>query len=108
MGSPRPHRKTLIRREKLGAGAPQRYIAMVMKDDSLSDSNPHEMKTEEVLVVELDVLMREHRDLDEAISALEAEGRADMLTIRRLKKKKLSLKDKIARIEDILTPDIIA
>ncbi len=69
---------------------------------------PYEMKHEDVLRVELEVLRREHRDLDEAITALEAEGRADVLTIRRLKKQKLVLKDKIARIEDELTPDIIA
>ncbi|MDJ0859183.1 MAG: DUF465 domain-containing protein [Dinoroseobacter sp.] len=67
-----------------------------------------EMSREEVLMVELKVLKREHRDLDEAIHALEEQGRADMLTIRRLKKQKLSIKDKIARIEDELFPDIIA
>jgi hypothetical protein len=67
-----------------------------------------EMSRDEVLTVELEVLKREHRDLDEAIQALEEQGRADMLTIRRLKKQKLAIKDKIARIEDELFPDIIA
>mgnify|MGYP001197276712 CR=1 FL=1 len=67
-----------------------------------------EMKPQEVLRVELAVLKREHRDLDEAISALEATGMADQLRLRRLKKQKLTLKDKIAQIEDKLTPDIIA
>jgi len=62
----------------------------------------------EVLRIELEMMVREHRDLDEAIAALDAEGRVDVLTLRRLKKQKLSLKDKIARIEDELTPDIIA
>ena len=66
------------------------------------------MKTDEVLRVELEVFKREHRDLDQAIDALQAEGRADALTIHRLKKKKLMLKDKIAQIEDRLLPDIIA
>ena len=66
------------------------------------------MKTEEVLRVELEVLKREHRDLDAAIEALEGRAGADPLSIRRLKKQKLALKDKIARIEDKLTPDIIA
>jgi len=66
------------------------------------------MKTDDVLRVELEVFKREHRDLDEAISALQVEGRADALTIQRLKKKKLLLKDKIAMIEDRLLPDIIA
>lgn len=66
------------------------------------------MKTDEVLRVELEVFRREHRDLDEAIQALQEKATGDQLTIQRLKKKKLALKDKIAIIEDRLTPDIIA
>ena len=66
------------------------------------------METDEVLKVELDVLRQEHRDLDEAISALEEKGTSDLLTIRRLKKQKLVLKDKISRLEDRVHPDIIA
>jgi hypothetical protein len=66
------------------------------------------MKTDEVLKVELEVFRRQHRDLDEAITALQERGTSDQLTIRRLKKQKLGLKDKIALIEDRLTPDIIA
>ena len=62
----------------------------------------------EVLRVKLEVLRREHRDLDDAIHALEESGRADQLRLRRLKKQKLHLKDQIAQIEDELTPDIIA
>ena len=53
-------------------------------------------------------LKQEHRDLDSAINALEESGRADQLQLKRLKKKKLYLKDEIARIEDQLLPDIIA
>ena len=67
-----------------------------------------EMNTEEVLRVKLEVLKREHRDLDEAIHALVASGHADQLRLVRLKKQKLALKDQIARLEDRLTPDIIA
>lgn len=66
------------------------------------------MKQEEVLRVELEVARNEHRDLDAAIEALVARGSADQLTLQRLKKRKLMLKDQIARIEDKLTPDIIA
>ncbi|MDG1472002.1 DUF465 domain-containing protein [Pseudosulfitobacter sp. SM2401] len=66
------------------------------------------MKTDDVLRVELEVFRREHRDLDEAIAALIEKNTADQLTIRRLKKQKLLLKDKIAMVEDRLTPDIIA
>lgn len=73
--------------------------------NALSDLS---MKTDEVLRVELEVFRREHRDLDEAIGALSERSAADQLTLQRLKKRKLRLKDKIAMIEDRLTPDIIA
>jgi hypothetical protein len=53
-------------------------------------------------------LKQEHRDLDNAIRALETSGTANQLELRRMKKKKLVLKDEIARIEDELLPDIIA
>ena len=53
-------------------------------------------------------LKAEHRDLDIEIVALEAVSRADQLLVKRLKKKKLQLKDQITAVEDQLTPDIIA
>ena len=69
---------------------------------------PQEFETEEAMRIRLELLKREHRDLDEAILALEETGRCDQLTLRRLKKQKLLLKDRIQRYEDLLTPDIIA
>ena len=69
---------------------------------------PTAMDETEVLRVELEVLKREHRDLDDAIRVLEEEGSRDMLTIRRKKKEKLVLKDRIRLIEDRLLADIIA
>jgi len=75
----------------------------------MQDMNAHiEMSHEDVLRVKLEVLKREHRDLDEAIHALSESGHMDQLRLVRLKKQKLMLKDQIARIEDQLTPDIIA
>ncbi len=71
-------------------------------------NNPQNMSHEEVLRVKLEVLRREHRDLDEAIAALQERATADQLTVKRLKKQKLGLKDRIQAIEDELTPDIIA
>jgi hypothetical protein len=71
-------------------------------------TEPPTMSREDVLRVKLELLRREHRDLDDAITALDAKGRADPLAVRRLKKRKLMLKDQIARIEDEITPDIIA
>lgn len=66
------------------------------------------MKPDEVLRVELEIFRREHRELDEAIFALQDRGTADQLMLQRMKKKKLRLKDMIALLEDRLTPDIIA
>ncbi|WP_226782933.1 YdcH family protein [Oceaniglobus trochenteri] len=63
---------------------------------------------EEILRIRLEVLKREHRDLDDAIHALQDRVSAEPLTLRRLKKQKLALKDRIAQIEDELFPDIIA
>ncbi len=56
----------------------------------------------------LEQLKVEHRDLDDAITALRAQTMVDQLQIARLKKKKLVLKDRIMRLEDQLLPDIIA
>lgn len=53
-------------------------------------------------------LQEEHRDLDTAISAMSDQGVFDQLQLQRLKKRKLQLKDEIARVEDYLYPDIIA
>ena len=69
---------------------------------------PNEMTHEDVLRVKLGVLMREHRDLDEKIVALAELPMPPSLELQRLKRQKLALKDRIARLEDELTPDIIA
>jgi hypothetical protein len=68
----------------------------------------HEMSHEEIVRARLEVLKREHRDLDEAIAALAEQNLTSSLTLQRLKKQKLGLKDRIARLADELTPDIIA
>ena len=60
------------------------------------------------LEAELARLKQEHRDLDSAIEALERMVAGDQLQVQRLKKRKLFLKDRILRLEDQLTPDIIA
>ena len=83
-------------------------IALSLRSNIMNAYNDISLKTEEVLQIELEVLKQEHRDLDEAVLALEERGISDQLTIQRLKKKKLALKDKISVIEDRLTPDIIA
>ncbi len=56
-------------------------------------------------VIELEI---EHRDLDAAIMRLDELPQADDLQLRRLKKRKLQLKDEIIRLQMMLVPDIPA
>ena len=65
-------------------------------------------KEDKDLEKQLAELRLEHSELDRTIQALEQNGMANELQVKRLKKKKLQLKDEIVRIEDFLTPDIIA
>jgi len=60
------------------------------------------------LTAQVERLRQEHRDLDTAIEALREAGQSDQLQVQRLKKRKLLLRDKLASLEDQLTPDIIA
>lgn len=66
------------------------------------------MNEDELLLVRLQELRRQHRALDEEIRMLSESPVGDQLRLRRLKKQKLQLKDEIARVEDRLYPDIIA
>ena len=67
-----------------------------------------EMSHEEIARARLEVLRREHRELDDKIRALAEQPGTSSLSLQRLKREKLALKDRIARLEDELTPDIIA
>lgn len=66
------------------------------------------MNQEELLRAQLEALRLQHRELDTEITGLTEAPVPDQLLINRLKKRKLQLKDQIARIEDQLYPDIIA
>ncbi|HYM31721.1 MAG TPA: DUF465 domain-containing protein [Candidatus Cybelea sp.] len=70
-------------------------------------SNEHDTDMD-ALRQRLGELRMEHRDLDDAIEALNAAGTHNHIQVQRLKKRKLLLKDHIARIENLLLPDIIA
>ena len=50
----------------------------------------------------------EHRDLDDVISRLSKDFKVDELQMKRLKKRKLMLKDQITRLESQLIPDLNA
>jgi hypothetical protein len=73
-----------------------------MNDDDLSAEDELKLRGQ------LAEMRQEHRDLDDSIRALAAGRVPDQIQIARMKKKKLILRDKIERLEDQLTPDIIA
>ena len=87
----------------MGLGKLSKYAySGCMQDDTLSED-------EKIALGKILFTLRtQHRHFDEEITALREMGAVDMLKIRRMKKVKLTLKDKIARIEDALMPDIIA
>ena len=66
------------------------------------------MMDESEIVEKIQQLIMQHRDLDMAIEALVESGKSDVIQIRRLKKQKLFLRDRIALMENDLLPDIIA
>ena len=76
------------------------------------DLEPDEIEIEEATPIAPEVLLEtlklEHRRIDTEIKAMIETGVSDMLKIGRMKKIKLSLKDRIAYIENQITPDIIA
>jgi len=66
------------------------------------------MDDKEVLTRKLAELKKEHRQLDERIARMTEAVPFDQLQVQRLKKRKLALKDQIARLDSKLMPDIIA
>ena len=60
------------------------------------------------LGLELATKRQEHADLDAAIHTLTQSQFSDRMLVQRLKTRKLTLKDRIAQLENILLPDIIA
>lgn len=78
--------------------------------DDIDDTPEDDAKvlTKEELVPLLKELKREHMRINNQVDALHENGVMDMLKLKRMKKAKLALKDKIAYVENMLTPDIIA
>ena len=73
--------------------------------------NPSRLKImddQDALREKLETLKSEHRDLDDIIRRIAESGTFDPLQMQRLKKRKLVLKDLIAKVESRLLPDIIA
>ena len=88
-------------------GLPARILRLRFGGPAFEESDMQRQNDRE-LRDELVKLRAEHRQLDDEILDLEVSGSVDQLLIRRLKKKKLALKDQITKIEDQLLPDIIA
>lgn len=63
---------------------------------------------QEALRRELEDLIIEHRDLDDVIHRLQMTGGLEQMQLQRMKKRKLKLKERIVKIEDMLIPDILA
>ena len=72
---------------------------------SNTELTPEERAQIEARILALET---EHHDLDDVIARLAVDPMQDQLQLRRLKKKKLLLKDLIARLRDRLIPDIVA
>jgi len=72
------------------------------------DVSEAEATRRSVLARRLAELRVEHRDLDHVIARIAGQTPFDQLQLQRLKKRKLVLKDMIARVESELIPDIIA
>ena len=66
------------------------------------------MDAQESLKKKLELLKDEHRDLDTMINDLLRENIVNQLAVQRLKKKKLLVRDQMARINQHLLPDILA
>lgn len=74
----------------------------------MNDDDPYIDEQERALQQRLTALRMEHADLDASIDALGHMPIPDQLMIARLKRKKLTLKDEIVKIEGRILPDIIA
>jgi hypothetical protein len=68
----------------------------------------NESADRETLERQLEELKSSHGDLDDVIARITEEAPFDQLQIQRLKKRKLQIKDQMAKIESLLLPDIIA
>jgi len=75
----------------------------------MTPEEPPELTSEKKLLQSrIREMQEQHRELDSAIHELLLESTPDELRIKRMKKEKLQRKDEIAKLEDMLFPDIIA
>ena len=82
----------------------------MLDDQAMSDEDSQDNVDRELFrnIERLRALRIEHRDLDEVIARLSMDIHSDEVQLRRLKKRKLILKDQIARLESQAIPDLNA
>lgn len=78
------------------------------RDEPVAEDAEPSAANDEAVRMKIRHLEQEHRDLDQAITTMEERMPYDRLTIQRLKKRKLALKDQIAELHEKILPDIIA
>jgi len=83
-------------------------LARIGAGDQSKEPTVDDPVDQDALKRRLQELRSEHRDLDDVIARISEQVPFDQLQVQRLKKRKLQLKDEIAKIESALLPDIIA
>tara|TARA_B000000441_G_C21571758_1_gene249041 strand:- start:144 stop:344 length:201 start_codon:yes stop_codon:yes gene_type:complete len=66
------------------------------------------MDDQQAILIKIEELKVTHRDLDDAIARVAESPLFDQVTLQRLKKRKLAVRDQLGRMENKLIPDIIA
>ena len=74
----------------------------------MDENNDDNVETQEKILQQIAIMESEHRDLDAVIERLGEDLPFDQLKLQRLKKRKLVLKDEIAKLRSRILPDIIA
>ncbi|MCI0734300.1 MAG: DUF465 domain-containing protein [Methylococcaceae bacterium] len=98
----------------IGAAHPTKPIASILADDIFNPKRAQlwnrmsDSPDQEQIRIQLHELETEHRDLDDIIIKLSGESYVNQFQIRRLKKRKLLLKDRIERLKSLLIPDLNA
>ena len=88
---------------------PGLHLVSDTKETNISTEEFHpDPVNDEGVSLQIAELEAEHRDLDLAIATVEERMPYDRISLQRMKKRKLVLKDKIVTLKDKLFPDIIA
>ena len=74
----------------------------------MDEDNNNNVGTQEQILQQIAIMESEHRDLDAVIERLGEDLPFDQLKLQRLKKRKLVLKDEMAKLRSRILPDIIA